>query len=55
MINYKVALDQQMIQKAIKNDMKDFVYYIFAYNKNYFRVKNYVGEEGESEETSDGV
>lgn len=35
---YKVSLDEKMIIRAVKTNQTDFLYCIWAFNKNYERV-----------------
>lgn len=42
-----------MMERAIKTDQLQFLYTVFAYNKNYECLTDYTGEEDESTETED--
>ena len=48
---YKTSLDTMMIIRAIKTNQLVFLYCLFAFNKNFTRLNNYIGEEYESTET----
>lgn len=48
---YKTSLDTMMIIRAIKTNQLGFLYCLFAFNKNFTRLNNYIGEEYESTET----
>ena len=48
---YKCSLDERMICRAIKTGQMDFLYCVWAFNKNYERLTDYKGENGESDET----
>lgn len=48
---YKCSLDERMICRAIKTGQMDFLYCVWAFNKNYERLTDYKGEHGESDET----
>ena len=48
---YKVSLDEKMIIRAVKTNQTDFLYCIWAYNKNYEKKSHTT--EGEDSENTD--
>jgi len=48
---YKVSLDEKMIIRAVKTNQTDFLYCIWAYNKNYEKISN--GTDGNDTPDSD--
>lgn len=47
---YKVSLDEKMIIRAVKTNQTDFLYCIWAYNKNYEK-KSHTTKAEDSEST----
>jgi hypothetical protein len=47
---YKVSLDEKMIIRAVKTNQTDFLYCIWAYNKNYEK-KSHTADGEDSEDT----
>ena len=48
---YKVSLDERMIIRAVKTNQTDFLYCIWAYNKNYEKKSH--GTDGDDSEDTD--
>ena len=49
---YNVNLDEKMIIRAIKTNQVNFLYFVFAYNKNYERLLT-LNADNLSDDTSD--
>jgi len=50
---YSVCLDEKMILRAIKTKQMDFLYCMYAFNKNYENLVDYLGESLTDEESSE--
>ena len=48
---YSVQLDQKMLIRAIKANQMDFIYCVWAFNKNYEQKLDSVNSEEESQES----
>lgn len=35
---YQVVIDEKMMNRAIKTEQFDFLYYVYAYNKNFEKL-----------------
>jgi len=46
---YKLKIDENMILRAIKTAQIDFLYCVYAYNKNYEEVKPHEDSSSDSD------